>query len=52
MRKLSKLTCTLMVTAGLSANAFAAGDTEKGQTPRRPPPLARTINPINLQPQS
>jgi hypothetical protein len=36
MRKLAKLTCTLLVTAGLSANAFAAGDTEKGQTPAAP----------------
>jgi hypothetical protein len=36
MRKLSKLTCALLVTAGLSANAFAAGDTEKGQSPAAP----------------
>ena len=36
MRKLSKLTCALLVTAGLSANAFAAGDAEKGQSPAAP----------------
>jgi hypothetical protein len=36
MRKLSKLTCALLITTGLSANAFAAGDTEKDQTPAAP----------------
>ena len=36
MRNFSMLTCALLVTAGLSANALAAGDTEKGQTPAAP----------------
>jgi hypothetical protein len=36
MRRLSKLTCALLVTLGLCANAFAAGDTEKSQTPAAP----------------
>jgi hypothetical protein len=34
---LSKLTCVVVIAAaGLSTNAFAAGDTEKGQTPAAP----------------
>ena len=36
MKYLSQLTCAVLIGAGLSANAFAAGDTEKGQTPAAP----------------
>ncbi len=36
MRYLSKFTFATLIAAGLSANAFAAGDTEKGQTPAAP----------------
>jgi hypothetical protein len=36
MRTLSRLSWALLFVAGLSANARAAGDTEKGQSPAAP----------------
>jgi hypothetical protein len=36
MRNLYLLSCAWLVTAGLSGNALAAGDTENGQSPAAP----------------
>lgn len=53
MGNLSKLTCSILMIAGLSGAAFGAeADTERGKPLPRPPPPARTISLISLPPQS
>ena len=47
MRNFCRLSCALLVAAGLSANAFAAGDTEKGQTPAAPAAAGADAQPNN-----
>ena len=51
MGNLSKLACSILITAGLSGQAFGAeADTEKGQTPAAPAATGADNQPVDKPP--